>query len=202
MKSFLLLILFFAFSGLAICQSETTEYLPVEGRSETGIPADLQGTWVLVSGIEKTPSAVGREIKPAPGTETRRDSVTTTENVNGVTHTTTVVEIDRIGVPDKTVTQPQSNKMHKAEKPGISFYGQNETFSGFTGCNKYSGRYSISGHNISLKNATASTQMLCMGDYDEKTYLNTLKKVTAFKTNNGNLELMDGENVLLVFEKK
>lgn len=211
MKKILLLITavsFFSYAGISQTEKETTdtvsrEYIPVEGHSETGVPKELQGTWVLTSGIKKTKPAVDLASKKlAPGSEIRRDSVTHTTTVNGETHTTTEVNIERMGTPEKQITPPQKDNMHKAERPSISFYGLNETFSGFTGCNKYSGRYKITGNKIILLNGAASTKMVCIGEYDEKDYLNTLKRVNSFRADKGRLELMDGNEVLLTFSRK
>src|SRR5437870_13687628 len=108
MKKILLLISavgFFSHAGISQTEKETTntvssEYIPVERHSETGVPKELQGTWVLTSGIKKTRPAVDLASKKlAPGTEIRRDSVTHTTTVNGETHTTTEVNIERMGTP-------------------------------------------------------------------------------------------------------
>lgn len=180
-----------------------SEYIPIEGRSENGIPKELQGTWLLVSGIKKTKPSVDVDTKKlAPGTEFRRDSVTRTTTINGETRTTTEVNIERMGTPEKKITPPQKDAMHKAEKPSISFYGLNETFSGFTGCNKYSGRYKITGNKILLLDGAASTKMVCIGEYDEQEYLNSLKRINSFRASNGRLDLMDGVDVILTFSRK
>ncbi len=212
MKKIVLLIIAAAiFSFESISQSKKreaadtagSEYIPVEGRSETALPKELQGTWVLTSGIKKVkPETDMQNKKRVAGTETRLDSMTKTTTVNGETTTTTEVNIEKMATPEKQITPPQKDNMHRAEKPSISFYGLNETFSGFTGCNKYSGRYNINGNKITLHDAAASTKMVCMGEYDEKAFLSALKKVNSFKGDNGRLELLDGSEVVLVFERK
>lgn len=180
-----------------------SEYVPIEGRSKNGVPKELQGTWVLSAGIPKTKPAVKVDDKKyTPGSEISRDSVTTTTDVNGQTVTTTEVNIERVATPIKQITPPQKDNMHKAARPSISFYGENETFSGFTGCNKYSGRYKLSGNKLLLLNGAASTKMVCMGDYDEQTFLRALTRVNSFRSNNGTLELMDGGDVVLTFSRK
>ena len=184
------------------------EYMPVEGRSETGTRADLEGAWeldslngVLVPG--KSNLNIQAIARQAEGTEVRHDSTTNTQTVNGVTRTTTTVLIDRMGTRGNKITPPQGSNYHIPAKPTINFFGANETFSGFTGCNKYSGRYGVSGKNtISLQGAAASTKMVCLGDYDEEAFLNTLKRVNKFAANNGRLRLMEGDNTLLVFYKR
>lgn len=181
-----------------------TQYLPIYGRSESGILPQLEGKWVLQSmGGTNIPNTSSLTISPKTGlTGERRDSVTTTRTINGVTHTTTEVNIELPGKEEKRITPAQSANFHIPERPSINFYGSNETFSGFTGCNKFSGRYILSGTNsISLENATASTKMVCIGDYDETAYLNTLHRVNSFKGTNDQLQLMEGDSVLLVFLK-
>ena len=210
MKFILLLILvapFFAKEGNAQSKKhkgDTTrsQYIPVEGRSD-GVPQNLEGSWVLASGLKTIQPAINAINKKAvPGTEISRDSVSTTTTVNGETRTTTEVNVERVAVPLKQVTPLQKENMHKADKPSISFFGLNETFSGFTGCNKYSGRYKVSGNKISLSDAAASTKMLCLGEYDEKDFITALKRVNSYKTDNGMLELLDGDEVVLSFSRK
>ncbi|MDB5190699.1 MAG: hypothetical protein JWQ96_262, partial [Segetibacter sp.] len=121
-------------------------FIPIEGRAQT--PANLAGSWVLTSGLKAKNKEKAKEFyekKPEPGTETRRDTKTTTA-ANG--ETTTEVEYDIIAKPVKQITPRQKSKMHKPEKPSINFFGLNQTFSGFTGCNKISGRYTLSGNKM------------------------------------------------------
>lgn len=205
---FIIALLIFCISSISQSKSKPSgnsdtvaEYIPIEGKSE-GVPVALQGTWVLISGVDKmSQNQMANIKKPVAGTETR-DSVTTTTTVNGETRTVTEVQIDRIATPVNQITPPQKDRMHKAAKPSISFYGLNETFSGFTGCNKYSGRYKLSGNKIVLLDGAASTKMVCMGDYDESAFLNSLKRVNAYRSNNGQLELLDGNDIVLVFGRK
>lgn len=206
MKKFILAagtVVFLLHSSFA--QSDTisnneTVLVPLEGRAET--PATLEGTWLLQSGIKiKSKSEVKLVKMPAPGTELRQGEVTTTKMVNGEQITTTEVEVVKVSDPGKQVTQPQGNRLHYPEKPGISFYGENQTLSGFSGCNKFSGRYSAKGNHINIE-TDASTQMACIGQYDEKEFMDKLKKVNKYKVDNGKLELMKGDNVELVFTRK
>lgn len=206
MKKFILAAGTFIFlSHVSFAQVDTpsnidTVLVPLEGRAET--PATLEGTWVLQSGIKiKSKSEIKLVKKPAPGTELRQDEVTTTTMMNGESITTTEVEVVKVANPSKQVTQPQGNRLHYPEKPGISFYGKNQTLSGFSGCNKFSGRYSSKGNHIDIE-TDASTQMACIGQYDEKEFMDKLKKVNKFKVDNRKLELMKGDNVELVFTRK
>lgn len=186
-----------------------TQYLPIEGRSETGTRADLEGSWELDSlngSLVPGRSNINVEVltpKIPVGGEYRHDSTTSSRTVNGVTTTTTTVLVDKMGTPGNQITPPQGPNYHIPAKPAISFFGANETFSGFTGCNRFSGRYIVAGREtINLQSAAASTKMVCLGDYDETAFLNTLRRVSSFKAVNGRLRLLEGNNVLLVFSKK
>ena len=181
-----------------------SEYIPIEGRIVPGVRADLQGKWILKSGIQPEKPKVDMDLlkTPTPGTEIRRDTVTTSQTVNGVTTTTTEVEYDKIKEPEKQITPPQGKRAHIPERPSISFFGANETFTGFTGCNKFSGRFILEGNNLNMQNAAASTKMACIGEYDENAFLDALHRVNSFRNNNGELEFLDGDKVLLVFSRK
>lgn len=198
-----------------------TEYLKVYGKNEAGMKPDLEGTWVLESMngntvIETSKVNLPAQAKSADGkpfngaaitdkmtgsTEIRRDSVVK-KTKNG-TETSTTVYLINTDAQGNKITPPQGSNYHIPEKPKLSFYGMNETFSGFTGCNKIAGRYSMSGANrISFDQANASTKMVCIGDYDESIFLETLHKVNGYKSINGQLQLLDGQNILMTFSKK
>lgn len=198
-----------------------SEYLPMYGRSKDGILPALEGTWELESmngtnipehsnfikdittKIERDNQIANAKILQGAlggSMELRRDSITK-KTKQGTQTTTTVYIIDNTPVP--RITQPQGSDYHVPDKPSIRFYGSNETFSGFTGCNKFAGRYVLSDTNsISLKTASPSTRTPCLGDYNEDEFINNLHRVTNFKGENGKLELMEGSTVVLVFNKK
>lgn len=185
-----------------------SDYIPIEGRSETGTRRELEGTWELDSlNGYLVPGKSALNIQPVPvippGTEIRYDSVTNTKKEKGITHTTTTVLVRRGSTPINQITPPQGTNYHIPAKPTISFFGANETFTGFTGCNKFSGRYHLTGRNtINLQGAAASTKMVCIGDYDEESFIGALKQVSILQTYNGRLRLSDGKKVLLVFVRK
>lgn len=180
--------------------------VPILGRNEAGISADLEGTWILqsISGSPVTDkSSINTSLLNKPTTEAKRDSIIKTEIVNGQIKTTTEVNIERPGSEVKKITPPQGSNYHIPEKPSLNFYGSNETFSGFTGCNKISGRFKmVSPHYISFQNAAPSTKMVCIGDYDEATFVDALHRVNSFKSVNGQLQLLEGEKVIMVFSRK
>jgi heat shock protein HslJ len=105
--------------------------------------------------------------------------------------------------PTARLHPEQGSTYHIPERPSISFFGSNETFTGFTGCNKMGGRFTVSGtRNISFKSAAPSTRMVCIGDYNESTFIDALQKVNTFKRQGEQLLLLQGTKVLLQFAKK
>jgi heat shock protein HslJ len=177
-----------------------TEVLPILGRNESGIRQDLAGTWTLQS---SPGGSIANNQTPPTGVQPRSDTTTTTETVNGTTRSTTTVQTIR--EKEARITPPQSANpnMHVAEAPSLRFFGSNETVSGFTGCNKFSGRFTQRGSNsISFQNVNPSTKMVCIGGYDENAFMNLLRRVNSFRSTNSQLELMDGNDVILVFSKK
>lgn len=178
-------------------------YVPVEGRGET--PDKLEGSWLLKSGVAPANKARSKEVykkKPAPGTELGKSSTTRNETVGGVTTTTTETEVRKVLTKEKQITPPQKEVMHKPQPPSISFFGANHTFTGFTGCNKFAGRYTAEGRQINIIAANPSTRMQCIGDYDEADFLQKVKKVNAYRMINDELQLLDGDRVLLVLSRK
>jgi heat shock protein HslJ len=177
-----------------------TEVLPILGRNENGIRADLEGTWVLQSAPG---GSIANTQAPPSGIETRNETTSRTETINGTTRTTTTLEMNR--EKEARITPPQSSNpnMHVAEAPSLKFFGSNETVSGFTGCNKFSGRFTQTGRNsISFQNVNPSTKMVCIGSYDENAFMNLLRRVNSFRNTNGRMELMSGNDVLMVFSRK
>jgi heat shock protein HslJ len=195
-----------------------SEYVPVLGKNEQGMRPDLEGTWVMTSaagntGIERSASMIDslvaadakiRSMKDYRGntktTEVRRDSANNKVTTTTSTSTTTYLTKD---IPEKKITPAQGSSMHNPERPSLSFYGSNETFTGFTGCNKISGRYTLTGNNqVNFQHSAPSTRMVCIGAYDEDAFLNTLRRINKFRSTSSQLELMDGEQVLFVFERR
>ncbi len=176
--------------------------LPILGRSENGVVHDIEGTWELVS-------VNGNLIAEFGGFDSallkknvaKADTIVRTEIINGVTRTETIIE--RTAYQGKKITPAQSGNYHIPQKPYLSFYGSNETFSGFSGCNKLSGRYKMIGQrNINLEKAALSTRMACIGDYDENLFISLLHDVNGYNIENGQLQFLKGGKTILVFGKK
>ena len=178
--------------------------LPILGRSENGVYHDIEGSWQVVS-------INGNRVAEFGGFDSallkkniasgKSDTMIRTKVINGVTTTETIIE--RPADQGKKITPAQSGNYHIPQKPYLSFYGSNETFTGFSGCNKLSGRYKIVGQkNINFEKAALSTRMACIGDYDENLFINSLHEVNGFNIENNQLQFLKGGKVILVFEKK
>ena len=164
-------------------------YIPLFGKREAGINPEIAGAWELESLDGYTPK--GDVIKKLDSIAASKLKLKDSKGEDIVYNT------------DPKLTPGQGSSYHIPEKPCISFYGANETFSGFSGCNRYSGRYEMSDSNsITLKSAAASTRMVCIGDYDENPFLEALHKVSKFRSTDEQLELMDGDKVILTFTRK
>ncbi len=165
------------------------QYIPLFGRNEKGVNPDIEGSWELTS---------------MEGLVVRGDVIERFKTIEAskykVSNNTDSVIYSEGGAK---ITPKQRDNYHIPERPSINFYGANETFSGFSGCNRYSGRYEMPDSNsITLKNATPSTKMVCIGDYDENQFIENLHKVNKFKGSDEKLELMQGDSVILTFGRK
>lgn len=200
-----------------------SEYLKVLGRNENGMYPQLEGTWELASMpnanvagnkniINEVASIQNDEGKPYTGEmimeamkgskEVKRET-TTSKAKNGSTTTETTVYLVNNNEPGIRITPAQGDKFHHPERPFINLFGSNETFSGFTGCNRIAGRYAMSGKDgITFSHSAPSTRMVCIGDYDEAVFFQNLKRVNKYKSNGNELHLLDGDEVVFVFARK
>jgi len=88
-------------------------------------------------------------------------------------------------------------------KVSILFSKDNSHFAGFSGCNRYSGKYEIKKGNLLFDNIV-STKMACPeADMSfETNYLNTLNKVNNFAINGDTLFLKNNGRAVLIFIAK
>lgn len=83
-------------------------------------------------------------------------------------------------------------------KLNIDFDNGNKHVSGFSGCNRFSGSYTLEANHISF-GPLAVTRMACMGKANtlETHFLKLLKEVNAFSFENNELKLFNGDNLLI-----
>lgn len=176
-------------TGIDTLVPKPISYLPLYGRRESGVDREIEGTWELDS----------------------MEGYTVKGDVNNKLDSLEKLKLSRVtkdGVSfsfstDPKITPPQGSRYHIPDKPTISFYGSNETFSGFTGCNRFSGRYEMpDSSTILLKTAAPSTRMVCIGDYDEDVFIAHLHRVDKFRGQDDRLELLEGDKVIMTFVRK
>ncbi len=73
-------------------------------------------------------------------------------------------------------------------------------FSGYTGCNTFTGSYTLESSKLSL-NPGIMTKMFC-AESRETDFLVALKKVNSYKITGGTLTLFDGNTELMKFTQK
>ena len=200
-----------------------TEYLQVLGRNENGMFPSLEGSWVLQSMpagnlssnpnnlIKEAEANLNQDRKQLPGkvlSQQTQESKEVKRDANSTITTTTsssTSTVYSVNSQDsmRRITPQQGSSLHVPQKPSINLFGSNETFSGFTGCNKIAGRYTLGADNsITFRHSAPSTRMVCIGDYDETVFINTLKRVNKYKSNGSELKLLEGDNLLFVFARK
>jgi len=97
--------------------------------------------------------------------------------------------------------QTPFNTLFPNQKPTITFNSRPRQISGTTGCNTYTGSYTLLGGTISFGNGLALTKMACDGK-GEAVFVERLNKTTNyFIKDQTTLMLMQGDVALLEFKK-
>lgn len=73
--------------------------------------------------------------------------------------------------------------------PTLVFDEKRHRFTGHTGCNSMSGRFSVSGKNLQIDSNIMMTKMACEG-YNEKGFIKTLLRTNGYKFKDGVLILL------------
>jgi heat shock protein HslJ len=86
--------------------------------------------------------------------------------------------------------------------PRLNLHIDNGTFTGYTGCNSIMGHFSAtSGNSIKFNNPNPSTAMACSGGFDEAAFLDRLRRVDSYAIVADQLQLKQGNQVLLSFSR-
>lgn len=83
--------------------------------------------------------------------------------------------------------------------PYINLDLKEKAFSGNSGCNTISGKFTTSDSYIAFDKNIISTKMACASNNNEKAFLAALLKVNKYTITNNELELGQGEIVLMKF---
>ncbi|MCC6251651.1 MAG: META domain-containing protein [Bacteroidia bacterium] len=90
------------------------------------------------------------------------------------------------------------NANDEGVKSFIVFLPDN-TFKGFSGCNRFQGTYKITKNKIKLS-SIGLTKMFCEKDNNERELIKALEKATSFKVNNNQLVLKGKRHINILFE--
>jgi heat shock protein HslJ len=85
--------------------------------------------------------------------------------------------------------------------PVLNINASNRVFYGSTGCNSMSGSFNFSGNDIQFGRSINTSKMNC-NDYDEASFIAALKKVDNYTLNGTQLDLKQGNTVLLTFQRR
>jgi heat shock protein HslJ len=85
--------------------------------------------------------------------------------------------------------------------PRFNLFLDNGTFVGYTGCNNISGRVEVTGTGLKFLNTSPSSAVECMGGLDQAVFLDMLNRIDSYTYVDGELQLMQGSQVLLRFKK-
>ena len=157
-----------------------------------GNKEDLKGEWVLASEmsdlktkqIESTTDKIIEEEKGATPLSVGDDAINN------------IISVE----PKKAETTEELKKDFVAEKPGFQFMKGEEIINGFTGCNRFTSKYTVEGDKISFTNMETTTKDECKGEYTDAFFFQSLRRTISFRMNNGNIEFLRGEKVLMTFE--
>ncbi len=86
-------------------------------------------------------------------------------------------------------------------QPILKLNLNDNSFSGNGGCNNISGKFIIKDNYIAIDKNIISTKMACPGSF-EKSFLSALLKINKYTINKDEVELGQGEIVLMKFQKK
>ena len=84
--------------------------------------------------------------------------------------------------------------------PYINFTIADKTFSGNTSCNSIRGKFTADGNYLGFDKNFIMTKMACPGSY-ENAFLAALLKINRYSINKDELELGQGEIVLMKFNR-
>jgi heat shock protein HslJ len=83
----------------------------------------------------------------------------------------------------------------------LRFAPDSNRVSGSTGCNQFTGMYTADTARIVFSPNMALTRMACPG-YNETLFLNAMARVNRYRINEGQLELFQNTDLVMVFARK
>jgi heat shock protein HslJ len=122
-----------------------------------------------------------------------------TTDMNGNTSSTTLNGTTSVLDVNSISYNAANGNMYQL--PKLNLYLDNGTFTAYTGCNAISGRVQVSGNSLHFLNTTPSTNIDCLGGLDQGVLLDLLSRVDSYAYVNDELQLLQGNQVLLKLNK-
>ena len=82
----------------------------------------------------------------------------------------------------------------------LHFDNAAKTIAGTTGCNRFTGSFTATADSLVFSQHQALTKMACP-DYDEQLFLNALNRVNRYRLIEGQLELLQQNEIVMIFAK-
>lgn len=127
------------------------------------------------------------------GTTTGVTGTTDLSATTGVTGTTGTMDVNSINY--------NASNGNMYQLPKFNLYLDNGSFTGYTGCNGISGRLQVTGTSLRFLNTNPATNIDCLGGFDENILLDMLRRIDSYAYVGDELQLMQGNQVLLRFRK-
>jgi len=83
----------------------------------------------------------------------------------------------------------------------VQFNKNTNDVAGTTGCNRFAGTYTADTLNLTFSQNQVLTKMAC-GDYNEQVFLSALNQVNRYRLAEGQLELRQNNDIVMIFAKK
>lgn len=179
--------------------TNTTTDQPISGTSATtgttaaAITGSGSATTETTSGSVSSSAGVN-----ASSSATVSGSTDVNSNVSGSTSSTLNGTTANMDVNSVNYNAANGNLY---QMPKFNLYLDNGSFTGYTGCNSVSGRVSVSGNSLRFLNTEPSTSIDCLGGLDQTVLLDLLRRVDSYSYVGDELQLMQGNQVLLRFKK-
>lgn len=103
-------------------------------------------------------------------------------------------ELEYLNGPNKTL-----DSLFPINKPQLTFEEKSKKVMGNDGCNGYTAPFTLEGKNISFGEPGPATLMYC-GEGDA-IFRESMKKIEAYKIEEGNLVLLSGDTAMMRFHK-
>jgi heat shock protein HslJ len=153
-------------------------------------------TGAAIDDMSGTTNATGTTSATAIGTT---NSTMDNTNTNGaIDNSSSAMSGNGSGNTNSYLTAVNGNTFMM---PRLNLYLDNGTFTGYTGCNDIMGRVTVNGNQLHFEDATPSTNIQCMGGFDQSAFIDRLRRADSYDVVNNQIRIKQGDQVLMVLSK-